>query len=42
MDLQCGHFLVKMYAKMKELGPLGEGGMHQTRPINLPMVGENK
>ena len=26
MDLQCGHFLVKMYAKMKELGPIG-GGM---------------
>ena len=25
MDLQCGHFLVKMYVKMKELGPIGEG-----------------
>ena len=23
MDLQCGHFLVKMYVKMKELGPIG-------------------
>ena len=23
MDLQRGHFLVKMYAKMKELGPIG-------------------
>ena len=21
--LQCGHFSVKMYAKMKELGPVG-------------------
>ena len=26
-DLQCGHFLVKMYAKMKELDAVG-GGMH--------------
>ena len=23
IDLQCGRFLVKMYAKMKELGPMG-------------------
>ena len=23
MDLRCGHFSVKMYAKMKELGPIG-------------------
>ena len=23
VDLRCGHFLVKMYAKMKELGPIG-------------------
>ena len=23
MDLRCGYFLVKMYAKMKELGPIG-------------------
>ena len=22
MDLRCGHFLVKMYAKTKELGPI--------------------
>ena len=26
VDLQCGHFSVKMYAKMKELGPVGGGG----------------
>ena len=25
MDLRRGHFLVKMYVKMKELGPIGEG-----------------
>ena len=23
MDLRCGHFLVKMYVKTKELGPIG-------------------
>ena len=23
MDLRCGHFSLKMYAKMKELGPVG-------------------
>ena len=23
MDPRCGHFLAKMYAKMKELGPVG-------------------
>ena len=28
MDLQRGHILVKMYMKMKELGPVG-GSMHQ-------------
>ena len=31
MDLQRGHFSVKMYAKMKELGPMG-GGMHRACP----------
>ena len=31
MDLQHGHFLVKMYAKTKELGPIG-GGVHLARP----------
>ena len=23
VDPRCGHFLAKMYAKMKELGPIG-------------------
>ena len=32
MDLQCGHFLVKMYAKMKELGPIG-GRAPGTSPL---------
>ena len=26
MDLLCGHFSPKMYAKTKELGPVGGGG----------------
>ena len=30
VDLQCGHFLVKMYVKTKELGPMG--GVRQARP----------
>ena len=30
VDLRCGHFLVKMYAKTKELGPIG--GMHWAHP----------
>ena len=29
-DLQRGHFSVKMYVKMKELGPMG--GMHWAHP----------
>ena len=36
MDLRHRHFLVKMYAKMKELGPIG-GGMHLACPLDLPM-----
>ena len=38
MDLQHGHFLAKMYAKMKELGPVG-GGMCRAHPppIDPPM-----
>ena len=37
MDLRCRHFLVKMYAKTKELGPIG-GGMHLACPHpNPPM-----
>ena len=31
VDLQRGHFLVKMYAKTKELGPIG-GGVRRARP----------
>ena len=33
--LQCGHFSVKMYAKMKELGPVG--GRVPARPLDPPM-----
>ena len=39
VDLWCGHFLVKMYVKMKELGPVG-GGVHQACPLDVPMVWE--
>ena len=31
VDLRHGHFLVKMYVKMKELGPMG-GGVLGTPP----------
>ena len=34
--LQHGHFSVKMYAKMKELGPIG-GACAGTRPPDPPM-----
>ena len=37
MDLWRGHFLVKMYAKMKELGPIG-GGVRRARPLDPPMI----
>ena len=36
VDLQRGHFLVKMYAKMKELGPIG-GRAPGMPPLDLPM-----
>ena len=36
MDLQHGCFSVKMYAKMKELGPVG-GGVRPARPLDPPM-----
>ena len=36
MDLRRGHFLVKMYAKTKELGPIG-GGMRRAPPLDPPM-----
>ena len=35
VDLQHGHFLVKMYAKMKELGPMGAYTGHT--PLDPPM-----
>ena len=35
--LQCGHFSVKMYAKIKELGPVG--GRAPARPPDPPMTG---
>ena len=36
VDLRHGHFSVKMYAKMKELGPIGGGVQpaHPTRSAN--------
>ena len=34
--LQRGHFSVKMYAKMKELGPVG--GRAPARPLDPPML----
>ena len=37
MDLRREHFLPKMYAKMKELSPIG-GCMHQARPLDPPMT----
>ena len=36
VDLWHGHFLVKMYAKMKELGPIG--GVHPAHPLDPPML----
>ena len=39
-DLQRGHFSVKMYAKMKELGPVG-GACASTPPLDLPMYEPN-
>ena len=33
VDLRRGHFSVKMYAKMKELGPVGGG----RAPLDPPM-----
>ena len=34
--LQRGHFSVKMYAKMKELGPVG--GVRRHGPLDPPMI----
>ena len=35
MDLQHGSFLPKMYAKMKEWGPMG--AMRRAHPLDPPM-----
>ena len=35
MDLRCRHFSVKMYAKTKELGPIG--GRAPGTPLDPPM-----
>ena len=38
-NLQRIHFLVKMYAKMKEIDPVGGGGhMPAVPPLDLPMT----
>ena len=38
VDLRCGHFSVKRYVKMKELGPV-MGGVHQKIfYVDPPMV----
>ena len=36
VDLRHGHFSVKMYAKTKELGPMG--GVRPVRPLDPPMT----
>ena len=36
MDLWCGHFSVKMYAKMKELDPI-EGACTRYVPLDPPI-----
>ena len=37
VDLRRGHFSVKMYVKMKELGPIG-GACAGHTPLDPPMV----
>ena len=37
MDLRRGHFLVKMYAKTKELGPIGRACAGHA-PLDPPML----
>ena len=37
VDLRRGHFLVKMYAKMKELGPIGGRALGMPPPLDPPM-----
>ena len=38
VDLQHGCFSAEMYAKMKELGPMGGGACSQHAPLDLPML----
>ena len=38
MDSRCRCFLVKMYVKMKELGPVGGGVHHARPPLDPPRV----
>ena len=38
MDLRRGHFSVKMYAKTKELGPIGGGACAGHAPLDPPMI----
>ena len=37
MDLRHGHFLVKMYVKTKELGPVGGGIRQKILYVDPPM-----
>ena len=39
VDLQHGHFSVKMYAKTKELGPIGGVCRARPPPLDPPMGG---
>ena len=38
VGLRHGWFLAKMYAKTKEFGPVGGGGVHPARPLDPPML----
>ena len=37
-NLRCGQFLEKMYAKTKELGPVGRGACAGGPPLDPPML----
>ena len=41
-NLRCIHFLVKTYAKTKEIDPVGGGGGRRRRPLDLPMKEANR
>ena len=36
-NLRRIHFLMKTYVKMKEIDPVGGGGMRRQRPLDPPM-----